>query len=144
MFYVLCFLFFNVLKKFMIMAGHFNQTHAYRHLKSNMQSVRSWSLINENDVFFRLHRMLVRGFLRSAIDMLTENGEIHITHKTAYPYTKWEIVELAEEIGLCLLKKVRFHSWYYPGYINRRGSGTQINETFPVGECSTFKFAKSW
>jgi pentatricopeptide repeat protein len=75
--------------------------------------------------------------------MLTENGEVHITHKTAYPFSKWEIVELAEEIGLCLIEKVPFAIRYYPGYVNKRGSGAKINQTFPLGECSTFKFASN-
>jgi pentatricopeptide repeat protein len=75
--------------------------------------------------------------------MVTENGEVHITHKTAYPFGKWEIVELAEEIGLCLIQKVPFDIRYYPGYVNKRGSGPKINKTFPLGECSTFKFASN-
>jgi len=51
--------------------------------------------------FFRLHRELVRGFLGNAIDMVKKNGEIHITHKTAHPFNKLEVAELAEEIGAC-------------------------------------------
>jgi 25S rRNA (uracil2634-N3)-methyltransferase len=80
--------------------------------------------------------------MRSSIKMLTENGEIHITHKTAYPFNRWEIVELGKENGLFLLEEMEFYRWCYPGYINRRGSGTRIDDTFPVGECSTFKFTK--
>ncbi|XP_059441427.1 pentatricopeptide repeat-containing protein At1g64100-like [Corylus avellana] len=87
-----------------------------------------------------LHRKLVRGFLSNANHMLTENGEVHITHKTTHPFSKWEIVELAEEIGLCLVEKVPFVRWYYPGYVHKRGSGARINQTFHLGECSTFKF----
>ncbi|XP_059444414.1 pentatricopeptide repeat-containing protein At1g64100-like [Corylus avellana] len=90
-----------------------------------------------------LHRKLVRGFLSNANHMLTENGEVHITHKTTHPFSKWEIVELAEEIGLCLVEKVPFARWYYPGYVNKRGSGAEINQTFHLGECSTFKFASN-
>jgi len=52
-------------------------------------------------LFFGLHRKLVRRFLGSAIDMVKKNGEIHITHKTAHPFCKLEVVELAEEIGAC-------------------------------------------
>ncbi|XP_059444816.1 uncharacterized protein At4g26485-like isoform X1 [Corylus avellana] len=88
-----------------------------------------------------LHRTLVRGFLSNANHMLTENGEVHITHKTTHPFSKWEIVELAEEIGLRLVEKVPFERWFYPGYMNKRGSGAKINRTFRVGECSTFKFS---
>jgi len=52
-------------------------------------------------LFFGLHRKLVRRFLGSAIDMVKKNGEIHITHKTAHPFNKLEVAELAEEIGAC-------------------------------------------
>ncbi|KAB1204485.1 hypothetical protein CJ030_MR8G028119 [Morella rubra] len=90
-------------------------------------------------IFF--HVRLVSGFFKSAVDMLTENGEIHITHKTANPYSKWEIEKLAEEVGLYLLEKVPFVIFDYPGYVNRRGSGDRKAETFLVGQCSTFKFA---
>ena len=75
--------------------------------------------------------------------MLTEDGEVHITHKTTSPFDKWEIVELAEEFGLCLIQKVPFDIRYYPGYVNKRGSGPKINQPFPLGECSTFKFASN-
>lgn len=34
--------------------------------------------------------------------MVKKNGEIHVTHKTAHPFCKLEVVELAEEIGACL------------------------------------------
>jgi len=50
----------------------------------------------------------VKGFLGSAHDMLEVNGEIHVTHKTTEPYSKWEIERLAEDAGLRLVEKVRF------------------------------------
>ncbi|KAA8523517.1 hypothetical protein F0562_009940 [Nyssa sinensis] len=90
----------------------------------------------------RNHQCVVKGFLRSARDMLKENGEVHVTHKTAYPFSEWKIEESAEEMGLRLVEKAWFSKWDYPGYDNKRGDGTRSNETFPVGECSTFKFAK--
>ncbi|GAB2230366.1 hypothetical protein Droror1_Dr00014629 [Drosera rotundifolia] len=74
--------------------------------------------------------------------MLTENGEIHVTHKTAYPFNLWKIGELAKEVRLYLVKEVAFHREDYPGYVNKRGSGNRIDNTFPLGECSTFKFAQ--
>lgn len=51
--------------------------------------------------FFSCHRKLVRGFLKSAVEMLTENGEIHITHQTTHPFSKLEMVEFGEELGVC-------------------------------------------
>ncbi|GMJ11593.1 hypothetical protein like AT4G26485 [Hibiscus trionum] len=89
-----------------------------------------------------LHKELVRGFLRNAVQMLTENGEVHITHKTSHPFSRWGIVELANEAGLRLSAEVPFWTWDYPGYRNKRGSGNRPDESFPVGACSTFKFKR--
>ncbi|XP_062012087.1 uncharacterized protein At4g26485-like isoform X3 [Rosa rugosa] len=89
-----------------------------------------------------LHQDLVRRFFTSACKMLKERGEVHVTHKTAHPFNKWEIVKLAEEAGLYLVEEASFSRGDYPGYLNKRGSGKKCNRTFPVGECSTYKFAK--
>ena len=78
----------------------------------------------------------------NARDMLTESGQVHVTHKTSYPFTLWEITKLAEECGLQLVEEVPFTKWDYPGYHNKRAYGYKRNRTFPVGECSAFKFAK--
>ncbi|KAK9937431.1 hypothetical protein M0R45_014224 [Rubus argutus] len=90
----------------------------------------------------RLHQDLVRRFFTSACEMLKASGEVHLTHKTSYPYSKWEIVKLAEEVGLYLVEDAPFSRGDYPGYLNKRGSGKKCNRTFPVGLCSTYKFAK--
>ncbi|KAF8031759.1 hypothetical protein BT93_D0851 [Corymbia citriodora subsp. variegata] len=88
------------------------------------------------------HRELVRGFLKSAKSMLTRNGEIHVTHKTAYPFSKWEIEKLAEEDEeLHLVEKAKFSDSDYPGYVNKRGDGLWCDQSFPIGQCSTYKFA---
>ncbi|XP_004308252.1 PREDICTED: uncharacterized protein At4g26485-like [Fragaria vesca subsp. vesca] len=47
----------------------------------------------------KLHQDLVRRFFDSACEMLKESGEVHITHKTSHPFSRWEIVKLAEEVG---------------------------------------------
>ncbi|XP_061342205.1 uncharacterized protein At4g26485-like [Gastrolobium bilobum] len=88
------------------------------------------------------HRGLVRGFMNSAKKMLSKFGEIHVTHKTAYPFSKWEIVKLAKKVDLFLDEEVPFVIWDYPGYINLRGSGYNCDGTFPIGASSTFKFKK--
>ncbi|RDX62591.1 hypothetical protein CR513_59062, partial [Mucuna pruriens] len=90
-----------------------------------------------------LHKCVVNGFLESARKMVAEDGEIHVTHKNAYPFCKWEVVTLAEEAKLFLVNKVPFDSWDYPGYSNKKGSGNRCDESFPVGDCSTFKFSKA-
>ncbi|CAB4276993.1 unnamed protein product [Prunus armeniaca] len=87
------------------------------------------------------HQDLVRGFLKNACEMLTAIGEIHVTHKTTFPFTEWKIVELAKEVGLYLVDEEQFSLLDYPGYENKRGAG-MCDKTFHVGMCSTFKFAK--
>ena len=99
-------------------------------------------VLNDVNVVFRLHKNVVKGFLRNAYDMLTEDGEVHITHKTSHPFSMWEIKELAKEVGLGLLNEVPFYIWDYPGYKNKKGDGSRCNDSFPVGLCSTFKFQK--
>ncbi|CAK7323947.1 unnamed protein product [Dovyalis caffra] len=104
--------------------------------ESNVRQIDPISLL-------RKHQRLMKGFLGSAHDMLEENGEIHVTHKTTEPYGKWEIEKLAEDVGLCLVEKVRFRRSEYPGYSNKRGSGARADETFPAGNCCNFKFART-
>ncbi|KAB2634890.1 hypothetical protein D8674_043096 [Pyrus ussuriensis x Pyrus communis] len=87
------------------------------------------------------HQDLVRGFFENAREMLTRVGEIHVTHKTTYPFSEWNIVDLACQAGLILVHKEPFSKWDYPGYENKRGAG-MFDQTFPVGMCSTYKFAK--
>ncbi|KAI5332587.1 hypothetical protein L3X38_022716 [Prunus dulcis] len=87
------------------------------------------------------HQDLIRGFLKNALELLTAIGEIHVTHKTTFPFSEWKIVELAHEVGLYLVDEEPFSLWDYPGYENKRGDG-MCDQTFPVGMCSTFKFAK--
>ncbi|XP_031280350.1 disease resistance protein RPM1-like [Pistacia vera] len=80
-----------------------------------------------------MHQNLVmRGFLRSARNMLKEKWEVHVTHKTSNPFDRWEIEKLAAEVGLSLVEKARFYEYYYPGYKNKRGSGYRCDESFPV------------
>ncbi|XP_021816969.1 uncharacterized protein At4g26485-like [Prunus avium] len=87
------------------------------------------------------HQDLVWRFFKNACEMLTVVGEIHVTHKTTFPFSKWKIVKLAQEVGLRLVDKEQFSPWDYPGYENKKGVG-MCDETFPVGMSSTFIFAK--
>ncbi|CAB4276991.1 unnamed protein product [Prunus armeniaca] len=87
------------------------------------------------------HQNLVWAYFKSAREMLTETGEVHVTHKTTYPFSEWNIVTLAQEAGLFLVDVESFSLWNYPGYQNKRGAGI-CDQTFPVGKSSTFKFSK--
>lgn len=73
--------------------------------------------------------------------MLTANGEIHVTHKTHFPFSMWDVDRIGQEEGLFLVQKVEFTKLDYPGYENKKGGGEGSNDTFPVGQCSTYKYA---
>ncbi|XP_045791180.1 uncharacterized protein At4g26485-like, partial [Trifolium pratense] len=86
------------------------------------------------------HKNVVSGFLRNAKDMLSYFGQIHITHKTTHPYSCWNIKNLGEDLGLSFLEEVDFDQFSYPGYNNKRGAGSNCDQSFRIGESSTFKF----
>ncbi|KAF1882468.1 hypothetical protein Lal_00039116 [Lupinus albus] len=89
----------------------------------------------------RLNKRLVKGFLSNAKVLLRkEGGEIHITHKEGDPYNKWDMVKMAEKRGLVLMQVVPFFKDDYPGYDNKRAHGKLSNQTFTIGESSTYKF----
>ncbi|XP_019086732.1 PREDICTED: uncharacterized protein At4g26485-like [Camelina sativa] len=89
------------------------------------------------------HQEVVREFLRSAKEMVKYyGGEIHVTHKTAYPFASWNIKDLGSEMGLLFSREVVFGTWQYPGYSNKRGSGIHCDSSFPIGQSSTFMFRK--
>ncbi|XP_020108395.1 heavy metal-associated isoprenylated plant protein 41-like [Ananas comosus] len=89
-----------------------------------------------------LHRSLVMGFLSDASDMLRPYGEVHISHKTAGPFKRWNPEELASKASLLLVECSDFRIGDYPGYNNKRGDGFFCDEPFPLVECSTFKFRR--
>ncbi|KAI0501751.1 hypothetical protein KFK09_016696 [Dendrobium nobile] len=88
----------------------------------------------------KLHRQLVRGFFRNAGHMLRPYGEVHVSHKTAVPFSHWNLEELAAENSLVLVESANFCIEDYPGYNNKRGDGSRSDIPFPLGKCSTFKF----
>ncbi|XP_027357443.1 uncharacterized protein At4g26485-like [Abrus precatorius] len=71
-----------------------------------------------DDYQIKLHQELVSGFLSNAKYMLASCGEVHITHKTSHPFSKWNIKELANDENLELVGEVVFSRHHYPGYNN--------------------------
>ncbi|KAF8080418.1 hypothetical protein N665_0948s0014 [Sinapis alba] len=92
----------------------------------------------------RQHQEVVKGFFLSARKLVDASGEIHVTHKTAYPFNSWNIKTLGEEKGLYCVREMDFETCQYPGYSNKRGSGSDSDSSFPVGLSSTFMFKKQW
>lgn len=87
-----------------------------------------------------MHRDLVRGFLHNASTMLTVDGEIHVNHKAKAPFDSWRIEDLGSECSLVCIAQDEFRIRDYPGYNNKRGSGSRADEPFPLGACKTYRF----
>ncbi|KAJ1387724.1 S-adenosyl-L-methionine-dependent methyltransferase [Sesbania bispinosa] len=125
-----------------------SMTHHPRLMNNNFDRIiynfphAGFDFRESNSFQIGLHKNLVSGFLRNAKSMLATNGEIHITHKTAHPFSDWDIKKLAQNEGLFSFGEVPFYQHFYPGYNNKRGAGSRCDESFPVGSSSTFKFTK--
>ncbi|KAL3638433.1 hypothetical protein CASFOL_017804 [Castilleja foliolosa] len=87
------------------------------------------------------HRKLVRLFMKDAKGMLSENGEIHITHKTNGFNLEWDLESLAASQRLRLIEAVDFKHHHYPGYNNKRGFGG--DESFNCDPSKTYKFGRA-
>lgn len=70
-----------------------------------------------------------------------EDGEIHVTRSTIYPFNKSDIKAIAEENGLRLIKKMKFMNWAFPGYSNKK-SGSDCDNDFFLRSVVTFIFHK--
>ncbi|EYU27484.1 hypothetical protein MIMGU_mgv1a019355mg, partial [Erythranthe guttata] len=71
----------------------------------------------------RRHRRLVSLFLKNAKQMINEDGEIHISHKTNGFHEEWKLVSIASSHGLRLIESVDFDLDDYPGYNTKYGFG---------------------
>lgn len=78
-------------------------------------------------------------FLENAKKMVSENGEIHITHKTNSFHMEWKLESIACDVhGLRLVEAVEFNLDDYPGYNTKRGFGGDDN--FNCYPSKTYKF----
>lgn len=87
----------------------------------------------------RRHRRLVSLFLKNAKEMVSENGEIHITHKTNGFHAEWKLEVVAASHRLRLIEAVSFDCGDYRGYKTKRGFGGDDN--FNCNPSKTYKFA---
>nr|GME05790.1 heavy metal-associated isoprenylated plant protein 41-like protein [Ipomoea batatas] len=101
-----------------------------------------YAVISKNDscqdILWR-HQSLVRGFLRTAKQMIHENGEVHITHRTDGFYSSWRIKFIASQLGLELIEAVDFNISDYPGYNAKSGTGSS-GANFEWCPSKTYKF----
>lgn len=42
--------------------------------------------------------------MSNACEMVSRGGEVHVTQKTAHPFSKWNVKKRAKEVGLRILK----------------------------------------
>ncbi|XP_074303453.1 uncharacterized protein At4g26485-like [Silene latifolia] len=92
----------------------------------------------KTDANMRKNQNLVRGFIRNAKEMMKEDGEIHITHKSSCFYRKWDIPKIGCDEGLHLIEEIGFKQRMYPGYRTKLGFGS--NKDFCCYPSKTFKF----
>ncbi|XP_022877730.1 uncharacterized protein LOC111395806 [Olea europaea var. sylvestris] len=86
----------------------------------------------------RKHRRLVNLFLQNAKEMIGENGEIHITHKTNGFHKEWMLETMASFHRLRLIEAVEFDLSDYEGYNTKCGFGGDNN--FNCYPSKTYKF----
>ncbi|KAJ4953516.1 hypothetical protein NE237_030348 [Protea cynaroides] len=84
------------------------------------------------------HQNLLTLFFKNAKKMLSEKGEIHISHKTSRSHKEWNIVSLASLNGLHLMKAKKFNLNHYPGYNTKYGFGGDGN--FDCNPSQTYMF----
>jgi 25S rRNA (uracil2634-N3)-methyltransferase len=78
--------------------------------------------IEENQLLLTHFFECVQKFLKP------EYGQVHVTHKTFEPFCWWNIVKMAEDVGLHYEGSMVFDRYLYPGYINRKALE---NKSFP-------------
>ncbi|KAL2495933.1 uncharacterized protein Fot_39690 [Forsythia ovata] len=86
----------------------------------------------------RNHKKLVSLFLKNAKEMMSENGEIHISHKTNNFHKEWNLESLASSHRLKLIEAVEFNQYDYPDYNTKYGFGG--NNNFNCYPSKTYKF----
>ncbi|KAF9589923.1 hypothetical protein IFM89_029539 [Coptis chinensis] len=116
---------------------------SYAEAMSNIKDLKSrgCTLIHNFDATAMWNRALVRGFMAQAKELLQNEGEIHITHKTSAIYYEWNLENLARHNGLRLIEDVQFSLTDYPGYNNKSGFGGDNN--FHCYPSRTYKFGRN-
>ncbi|XVF76972.1 hypothetical protein PTKIN_Ptkin14bG0002900 [Pterospermum kingtungense] len=86
----------------------------------------------------RRHQLLISLFFKNAMEMIDEDGEIHVTHKSNGFFLDWNIKGMAFALGLRLIQEVPFDFTHYPGYRTKYGFGGDKN--FNCNPSKTYKF----
>ncbi|KAL8033325.1 hypothetical protein ABFX02_13G153300 [Erythranthe guttata] len=86
------------------------------------------------------HKGLVSKFMQNAVEMMGENGEIHIRNKTTDYFEEWNLEVFGWLHRLRLVETVDFDRLDYPGYDTKYGFGGDGN--FNCYPSKTYKFAR--
>ncbi|KAH7282562.1 hypothetical protein KP509_35G036700 [Ceratopteris richardii] len=96
-----------------------------------------------SNAVIKRHRRLLSAFFNNASKLLRPGGEVHVTHHVRFPYTKWNIENLAKSNRLQLEACPLFKRDLHDGYVNRRGAGAHWGRTFPIHNAATFIFCNA-
>lgn len=116
-------------------------TESYDRVVFNFPCVdHAWDGQNKNskridDISIQQNQELIRGFAESAKKLLTDRGELWITHKTKPPFSWWQIPDL---VSLPLRGTIVFDRSAFPPYVNRKAVS---NKGFPAHDARIYIFA---
>ena len=85
------------------------------------------------------NKTLVKDFFRSAAQLLSPEGEVHVAHKTIEPFSWWQMPQLGRESdsGLDLACSLVFDRALFPGYVNRKALH---KKSFPSHDAQIYVF----
>ena len=85
------------------------------------------------------NKSLIKDFFRSASQLLSTEGEVHIAHKTIEPFCWWQMPKLGLESGggLDLSCSLVFDRALFPGYVNRKALH---KKSFPCHDAEIYVF----
>ncbi|RLN53081.1 hypothetical protein BBJ29_002051 [Phytophthora kernoviae] len=83
------------------------------------------------------NKKLLHDFFAIVAQVLTEAGEVHVTHKTKAPFGQWGIENIATTNKLRHKQSVIFDRCLYHGYSNKK---VLDKRSFPIWDSQTFIF----
>ncbi|KAL9664290.1 hypothetical protein QQ045_019689 [Rhodiola kirilowii] len=88
------------------------------------------------------NQLLIKQFMENAVEIIEEDGEIHIRHKSNWYFWRWNLRGLASEVGgLVLIEEAPFDPCEFSGYNTKHGFRSDKN--FNCHPSCTYKFVLS-
>ncbi|CAM8881468.1 unnamed protein product [Rhodiola kirilowii] len=74
------------------------------------------------------NQLLIKQFMENAVEMIEEDGEIHIRHKSNWYFWRWNLRGFASEVGgLVLIEEAPFDPCEFSGYNTKYGFRSDKN-----------------